>query len=376
MHAEDDGVIRAAANVMGVLFGGHVSHGDTIAMLALRSDSPTQRASCLECISKGWPNHPLLATIIDQGRQSVSNELRIASIAAKVHLNNQQDTDLTELLTLAQDRWNSSTAYSWQPEIANTLAQGWPKSSRLKAECIESAHPHVVNAGLMDRDIALFVLLKAFPQDDEVAGVIANLLRERFSSFGHESIWHLLPVSFRDHPKVVSALDEWVTKEDRHDPIALHHAALVGRTRTMKHKLLEALYQWVPFWAAGSLLQGWGMSDPEVHQKLLERVAKNDAAEIGQFVPQSLMTDLKARERLLTLLRDPASKRIDFLMRGFSQLVPLEGQAEIVDATLARLGEPTSWTMENYRGSLIVTFPNDDRVKKLAIESLASQNHL
>lgn len=373
MHAEDDGVVRAAANVMGVLFGGHVSHGDTIAMLALRSDSPTQRASCLECISKGWPNHPFLATIIDQGRQSVSNELRIASIAAKVHLNNQQDTDLTELLTLARDRWNSSTAYSWQPEIANTLAQGWPQSSRLKAECIESAHPHVVNAGLLDRDIALFVLLKAFPQDDEVADVIANLLRERFSSFGHESIWHLLPVSFRDHPKVVSALDEWVTKEDRHDPIALHHAALVGRTRTMKQKLFEALYQWVPFWAAGSLLQGWGMSDPEVHQKLLERVAKNDAAEIGQFVPQILDDRSQARERLLTLLRDPASKRIDFLMRGFSRLVPLEGQAEIVDVTLARLGEPTSWTMENYRGSLIVTFPNDDRVKKLAMESLASQ---
>jgi hypothetical protein len=374
MHDEDDGVIRAAAYVIASLFGGHVPHGDTIAMLALRSDSPTQRASCLECISKGWPNHQLLATIIDHNRQSVSNELRIASIAAKVHLNNQQDTVLTELLTLARDRWNSSTAYSWRPEIANTLAQGWPQSSRLKGECIASAHPHVVNAGLMDRDIALFVLLKAFPQDDEVADVITNLLTERFSSFGHESIWHLLPVSFRDHPKVISALDEWVTKEDRHDPIALHHAALVGRTQTMKQKLFEALYQWVPFWAAGSLLQGWGMSDPEVQQKLFERVARNDAAEIGQFVPEILDDRSQARERLLSLLRDPASKRIDFLMRGFSRLLPLEGQAEIVDATLDRLGEPTSWTMENYRGSLIVTFPDDDRVEKLAIESLASQD--
>jgi hypothetical protein len=373
IHAEDDGVIRAAANVLGALFGGHEAHGDTMAMLALRSDSPTQRASCLEGISKGWPKHPLLAAIIDQGRQSVSNELRIASIAAKVHLNNQEDRDLTELLDLSRDRWNSSTAYSWRPEIANTLAQGWPQSSRLKAECIESSHRHVANAGLMDRDIALFVLLKAFPQDDEVADIVANLLRERFSSFGHESIWHLLPVSFRDHPKVVSALDEWVTKEDRHDPIALHNAALVGRTKTMKQKLFEALYQWVPFWAAGSLLQGWGMSDPEVRQKLLERVAKNDAAEIGQFVPQILDDPSQARGRLLTLLRDPASKRIDFLMRGFSRLLPLEGEAEIVDATLARLGEATSWTMENYRGSLIVTFPNDARVKKLAMESLASQ---
>ena len=119
----------------------------------------------------------------------------------------------------------------------------------------------------------------------------------------------------------------------------------------MKQKLFEALYQWVPFWAAGSLLQGWGMSDPEVQQKLLERVARNDAAEIGQFVPEILDDRSQARERLLSLLRDPASKRIDFLMRGFSRLLPLEGQDEIVDATLYCLGEPTSWTMENYRGS-------------------------
>lgn len=151
MHDEDDGVIRAAANVIAGLFGGHVSHGDPIAMLSLRSDSPTQRASCLECISKGWPNHPLLATIIDQARQSVSNELRIASIAAKVHLNNQQDTDLTELLTLARDRWNSSTAYSWRPEIANTLAQGWPQSSRLQGECIASAQPTHSGSGFATR---------------------------------------------------------------------------------------------------------------------------------------------------------------------------------------------------------------------------------
>ena len=316
----------------------------------------------------------LLESIIDQGRRSVSNEVRIASIAAKVHANNQEDLDLTELLALARDRWNSSTAYSWRPEIANTLAQGWQQSSSLKQKCIASAHHHFVNAGLMDRDIALFVLLKGFPQDDEVADVIANLLRERFSSFGHESVWHLLPISFRDHPSVVSALDEWVTKEDRHDPIALHYAALAGRTRTMKEKLFEALYQWVPFWATGSLLQGWGMSDPEVHDRLLERVARNDAAEVGQFIPEILNETSEARGRLLSLLRDPVSRRIDFLMRGFARLAPLEGQAEIVDAALDRLGEPTSWTMENYRGAVIVTFPDDDRVKQLARESLASQD--
>jgi energy-coupling factor transporter ATP-binding protein EcfA2 len=374
MHDEDAAVVRVAGRVIAHIFGAQVARGDTIAQLALRSDTPTQRAACIECLSKGWPDHELLATTIEQGCRSVSNEVKIASVAATVYLRKQQDTDLTELLTLARDRLSSATAYSWQPEVANTLAQGWPESARLKAECIKSVHHHVVNPSLIDRDIALFVLVKAFPQDDDVANVISNLLAERFSSFGHGSIWQLLPLSFRDHPTVVAALDQWVMKDCFHDPIALHHGSLVGRTKAMKQKLFDALDQWVPFWATGSLLKGWGMSDPEVGQKLSERVGRSDAAEIGQFIPEILNDPPKARERLLSLLRDPVSERIDFLMTGFSQLLPSETQAEIVEAALDRLGERTSWTMQDYRGSLIITFPGDDRVKKLALESLASQN--
>jgi hypothetical protein len=49
-------------------------------------------------------------------------------------------------------------------------------------------------------------------------------------------------------------------------------------------------YRVIPVYSLGSgiAIGGWGMSDPEVRQKLLERVARNDAAEIGQFVPQIL----------------------------------------------------------------------------------------
>jgi transcriptional regulator with XRE-family HTH domain len=374
LHDEDAAVIRAAASVIAHIFCSQSSRGDTIAQIALRSDSSMQRAACIECLSRGWPEHGLLATVIAHGRQSVSNEVRISSIAATVRLGKQQDADLTELLNLARDRFTSSTAYSWRPEVANTLAEGWPKSARLKEECIRSTHHHAVNPTLIDRDIALFVLVKAFPQDDDVARAISNLLSEGFSSFRHDSIWQILPLAFRDHPTLVAALDEWVVKDEFQDPIALHHGALVGRTKAMKQKLLAALDQWVPFWAVGALLKGWGMSDPEVALRLPERAARNDAAEIGQFIPEILNEPPKACERLLTLLRDPMSQRIDFLMKGFSQLHPVDREREIVDAAIDRLGGRTSWTMEDCLGSLILTFPGDDRVKKLAQECLESQN--
>src|SRR5207302_9671448 len=131
MHDEDAAVIRAAATMIAKIFGVGEERGIAIASLALRSDDPVQRAASIECFSKGWPNHELLATVIAHGRRSVSNEIRIASIAATVSLGKQEDAELNELLSLARDRFSSGTAYSWQPEVVNTLAQGWPKSARL-----------------------------------------------------------------------------------------------------------------------------------------------------------------------------------------------------------------------------------------------------
>ena len=86
---------------------------------------------------------------------------------------------------------------------------------------------------------------------------------------------------------MVQALDQWIVKGDYHDPIALHHGALVGRTEKMKEALLDGINKWVPFWAVGSLLESWGISDAQVGEKLKERVARDDAAEVGQFVPRS-----------------------------------------------------------------------------------------
>jgi hypothetical protein len=60
-------------------------------------------------------------------------------------------------------------------------------------------------------------------------------------------------------------------------------------------------------------------------------------------------------------------------MRGFSQLRPLEREAEIVETAIERLGEPTSLMRENYQGSVILTFPNHEPVRNLALESLTSQ---
>lgn len=369
LHDEDPGVIREASSVITHVFGGQIDRGNQLAQFALRSDNPGQRAACVESLSKGWPEHPLLPTVIAHARRSVSDTIKLASLVATVHLGKQEEPDLTELLGLARDDFTSTIDYFWRSEVAGTLARGWPGNPRLKKEFLHSAQGHYSRPNA----IALLVLVTAFPQDDDVASLLAQELEQRSPFVGSDSIWPVLPSSFRDHPTVVQKLDQWVMKGDYHDPIALHHAALVGRTEKMKQALLDGINKWVPFWAVGSLLEGWGLPDTQVAEKLNERVARDDAAEVGQFVPQIVNDPTKARDKLLSLLRDPGSRRVDFLMRGFSQLRPMQGEAEIVDAALQRLGEPTSWTRENYQDSVILAFPKDERIRNLARDSLSSQ---
>jgi len=373
LHDEDAGVIREASSVMAHVFGGRIDYGNLVAHLAFRSDNPAQRAACVEGLSKGWPEHPLLSQVIEHARRSISDAVKVAGLAATVRLGNQRDSDLTELLGLGRDYFASMVDYSWRGEVADSLVRGWPGNSRLKSNCLKSAHRHVSHPSLIDRSIALFVLVKAFPQDDEVACLLSDELLERSPFVGSDSIWPILPSSFRDHRTVVEALDQWVTRNDYHDPIALHYGALVGRTEKMKQALLEGIDKWVPFWAVGSLPEGWGISDAEVGEKLRKRVAQDDAAEIGEFIPQILEERSNARDRLLSLLRSPGTHRVDLLMRGFSQLRPMEREAEIVDTAVERLGELTSTMRENYQGSVILTFPDHEPVRNLALASLISQ---
>jgi hypothetical protein len=117
---------------------------------------------------------------------------------------------------------------------------------------------------------------------------------------------------------------------------------MVGRTATMKKRLFQAIEEHNPFCAIDSLLNGWGMSDVEVAEKLQERSKRADASEFAQHLPAILGDPKAARERLLTLLRDPQPHRIAFLMRGFSKLTDQGDVEEIVQAALDRFSDPVA----------------------------------
>ncbi len=370
LHDEQALVVREASVVVAKLFGQSIEKGEEIAKLALRSPSAVQRAACITSLSEGWPESRDLRTAISNGHESASNELKIASIAAALNLKEQTNDDFAELLRLSRDRYSLELDYAWRDDTSVLLCRGWAGDSRLKSACLEASQHHSAHPELMDREIAQHVLVQAFPQDDDVAQFIVKELQTQHPFLSGRSVWADLAVAFRDNPRVVAALDEWVVKSERWDPIELHDSALVGRTEIMKEKLFEALDKWVPFWAVDSLLRGWGMSDIQVAERLTERVRRRDAAGVAQFIPKIIPDSTQARDRLLALLRDPPSERLDFVMRGFSELRPFPNEGEVIDAALERLRLATPSKREMSVGSVICTFPSDDRVKTLALECL------
>ena len=188
--------MRTANDAIAHVFGGVDRYGDVLAEMALKSESAGQRAAAIEGLAKGWPSHSLIDEIVAQGCRSVSLEMKTASLLSKVRLGKQQDVDLTDLLELGRDRFHSGLAYEWRQEIANALALGWAGNQDLKRICLNSCNRHSYGPNLIDRETALSVIGRAFPQDDDVAAMIADQLKQQHSFSSVDSIWQQLPKNF------------------------------------------------------------------------------------------------------------------------------------------------------------------------------------
>jgi hypothetical protein len=373
LHDEDAAVIRTAAKAIATLYPADITRGDILVDLALTSSNQHQRSACIEALSKGWSDHPSFDQVLAHGSNCSATEVQLATVLAKVHLKRQQDADLHLLLSLAHDRIGSSLAYAWQDEVVDVLVQGWGGDARLKSACLESVRQRYMRGQGVSKEYAQSILIKGFPQDGDVADWIAEELKQNYPfNSGRREAWCLLPQCYRDNPVVVEALDLWASLPDYRDVMALHYGALVGRTPTMKQRLLKALDESLPFWAIGALLTGWGMNDEEVASRLRQRAAKEDADGFAQYLPEILGTE--ARQRLLELLRAAEKHpRIDFMMTGFSKLAEPGNKDEIIDAAIARFNQ-NDWLKDQYAGALIATCPDDPRVKALARENMRSQS--
>lgn len=375
MHDEETGNQRASARALADLAAGESVMGNRVADLALRSVNPDTRAAALEGLLRGWPEHEYVGRALCEARSSLSPELRLVAIMGRVQLNQQDEEDRKELLRFSSRGLHVD--YDWQSEVAPTLVAGWPGSPEIKELYLADLRKPL-GESKMDPSIAPRVLLEGYPQDEEVAEYCAEEITTERNPFVtlHSGAWRLLVRNFKDHPKVVAATDEWISQQETDIWPDLAQAALIGRTPLAKAKLLSSLdLSGYDHLYAQALLEGWGMQDAEVAEKL-RQMALGPAAKASRFgaiLHQIIGDKDECRERLVELLEDPDCELPNAVIQGLMNLDDDAPSARVLDVALNILPDRLDTEDIPYREvvALLVKWQGSDtRVKELAEKEL------
>jgi hypothetical protein len=373
LRDEEVYVKREAANSLAGSLSSRVDVGDYVASAAVGALDTEHRAALLEALIRGWPSHPKLANAIKLARNSPDPTLRVVAIYGRVCAGEQNDKDLSELLEFMGSKRSNLLNLWWQDLVPESLVRGWRNNKRLKSELLGDRPLVRGYSSIWDRDMAASVLASAFPNDMDVANAIAELIGQPHGFSMSSDIWSEVARNFKSNPTVVAAVDNLAKQLQHGHEREFSLLAAVGTTPTIKMKLLEILDRWVPFWAAGTLLQVWGMADPEVAAALssMARQSPARASEIAHFIPQIVADPKLARQRLLELVKDPASRRLDFVIRGLSNLTERGNEREIVEACLEAVSDGAKISFADMsRSALVRGFSSDPQVREFAISSL------
>ena len=379
-NAEGYEAKRAAALSLARISDGSEIIRDRLTVIANTSEEPHTVAVATEALLQKWSDHKPLVNIVERCRASAVPELRVVGVRGRIEMGTHDGDDLTVILRLG-DRGVPS--YWLHEQVIELLLKGWPRDERVKRVCLDSAQRvydgfRNSNPIVLEGDIALAVLLTGYSMDEEVASFCVDQIRTQRFPFiglsGPEPL-SLLARTFKDHPGIVKALDEWVERAD-HMSMEVSEAARVGGTATFKKRLLGLLSESFPHWPAKALLDIWGVTDPDVAAEFAAFMADPARASmIGHLLPQILTDRQECRRYLVGLLRNPKCERPDFVLEGLVELGAGDSDAAVVDAALASLAENQHIAYgDRLEQWLIVHCLDNPKVRKLAIKGLDGRN--
>lgn len=382
MHDEDGFNRRASAVALAEFAAGDPAVGDRVAALASAAMDPGVRACAIEALLRGWPEHVALESVLGAARHSQSPDLRMVAIKGKVQRREHEAEDRAQLLRFGSR--SASIGYEWKSEVVAALLEGWPRSPETKDSCFAVLRGDTDDRRGVDQDVAQRILLEGYPQDDEVAEYCAYEIRTERSPFLllFADAWEMLARNFRDHPKVVAAVDEWLSRDERphRQRVNVSSAAMVGRTAAAKAKLLSLLSSdFVDHRHARALLDGWGMQDGEVAERLTQIALgpAPNASRLGELLPRIIPDEDRCRERLLELLQAPDCALPNAVVQGLKVLGISSSGQKILDTVLDVLPERGDVADLPSREAAVLLMewrPEDDRLRRLAEAELVERD--
>lgn len=244
----------------------------------------------------------------------------VISIIGRIQKHCQSEKDREELIRLGS--WGTRLDYHWKSDVVSALIDGWPQYSKITEICLKALREKKQpRQSIMNMGLALEILLKGYPQDQDVAQFCVDQIKhEEFPFIAIDPFkgWHLLSQNFKDSPELIKAIDEWIGKPEHIQMIA--KAALVGRTPKAKAQLLSSCRLSLPYWPTWALLKGWGMKDTEVKEQLTQ-IAFGDAArasQIATLLPQIIQNDERRQAAFCGLV---ILDRLDIMVQAKEQNV-------------------------------------------------------
>jgi hypothetical protein len=342
----------------------------------LREPNPVSvAAATVEALLEGWPDHAIWSDIEDRLRHSAGCDLRFLAIRRRVLTGRMTADDRHEIMFFASQRF--SLAWSYKSALADTILKGWPGDRELMDRALRSIEPRVIYEDSFDDTVALSLLLDGYATEPEVAEALANIIRTADYPFLSNAYWAWTKVSerFVGNQQLIAAADAWLKdkRSDHHYP-EISFAARLGRTSTAKTKLLGQLDKSFPFWAAGALLDGWGMDDTEVANALSRLATSDRSSEIGCLLPRIISDPSECFSRLITLLRDRKCSRPDYVLTGLIEIATATQTDTIVQAALPWADGGDAHWRSAVAGQLIASYTTHPLVRELAKRELSRRD--
>ena len=373
---EDEWNQRVAAESLAKVFSENSSVAERLFDLLLRPAEPRLLAHALHALCLGWGTDYRLTRILNDARLSTDRALQSVALIHRVK-RNEHDLKDREILMNPPGRF-SLDSWIWTRDRTRALIAGWPDNLEVKRKAIQSVKKHYYyNRNFAPEDTEI-ILLEGFPQDDEVAEVIACLFQTEDypgHSLGLNTNWGHLVKSFAGHQSLALSVDDWIERKiKRKDPLLWdYQLCLISQSARAKGFLLEAnnetgvITEYQTRW----LLEGWGMQDDEAATALRRFAESSIAKRAADLLPEILTDKDLCRQQLLEIFR----KEHEFFARGalvgLIKLRTNECDEEVIEAAMSKYtGEVPSGVAFSGISDLIEHFPNHPKVRDLALYQL------
>ena len=368
---------RAAAESLAKVFGEDPSVAERLFDLLLKPAEPRLLACALHALCLGWRTDHRLTAILNEARFSADSALQSVALIHRVKRTEHDEKDREILMDLSG--WHSFDSWYWKEDRIRALVAGWPGDPEVKQRAIRSVADRYRNEQIFQLEDAGIILLEEFPQDDEVAEVIAHLFRtEEYpgSLLGLRPNWGSVVEAFAGHQSLGLAVDDWLERKIKQENKQLFwdfELCLISRSARAKGYLLEAddetgvITQYQAQW----LLQGWGMQDEEAAAALTRFVESDVAKQAAHLLPDILPDKESCRRRLIEILRKESELIARHALVGLINLGVNELDLEVMEVAVSKYnGQVPSGAVFWGISDLIRHFPNHPKVREIALHQL------